>query len=76
MEEEEAYLPHIIMTSYVDWDPTTDYLKICLSSMSRFYDVKQDDVHLSLSNSFGQYRHRAIATLTVLMENRFFDVYE
>ena len=71
---EVASLPHLIMTSDIDWDPTT-YDNV-ISDLQLFYDADADKVHRSNFDDHGNYRHRTVATHTIHDEPEFFDVYE
>lgn len=71
---EVASLPHLIMTSDIDWDPTT-YDNV-ISDLQMFYDAAADEVHRSHFDDHGNYRHRTVATHTIHGEPEFFDVYE
>jgi hypothetical protein len=73
-ENEVNSLPHVIMTSDVDWDPSA--YDNTIDDMAKFYDVEEDEVHHSPFDMKGQYRHRAIATHTVFGELEYFDAYE
>ena len=67
-------LPHVIMTSDVDWDPSS-YDNV-IEDMHHFYDAKIDTVSDSPFDAHGNYRHRTIATHTLLGESEYFDAYE
>jgi hypothetical protein len=73
-ENEVNSLPHVIMTSDVDWDPSA--YDNTIDDMAKFYDVEEDEVHHSPFDMKGQYRHRTIATHTVFGELEYFDAYE
>jgi Reverse transcriptase (RNA-dependent DNA polymerase) len=73
-KEEVHTLPHVIMTSDVDWDPST--YDNTIDNMDQFYDAEEDEVHNSPFDAQGQYRHRTIATHTVLGEMEYSDAYE
>jgi hypothetical protein len=72
--DKDATLPHIIMTSDFDWDPTT-YDNI-IDDMSHFYDAEEDNVHLSPFDGSRQYRRRTDATHSFNGEHQFLDAYE
>ena len=73
-QNEVASLPHLIMTSDIDWDPTT-YDNV-ISDLQLFYDADVDEVHHSHFDDHGNYRHRTVATHNMHHEPEFFDVYE
>ena len=73
-KEEVHMLPHVIMTSDIDWDPST--YDNTIDNMEHFYDAEEDEVHHSPFDMQGQYRHRTVATHTVLGELEYFDAYE
>ena len=73
-EDEVSFLPHLIMTSDVDWDPTT-YVNV-ISDIHTFYDAESDMVHHSNFDDCGNYRHRTVATHMTHPEPEFFDVHE
>ena len=53
-------LPHIIMTSDIDWDPSV-YDNI-IDDMDVFFDTNEDEVYDSAFDAQGNYRHRTIST--------------
>jgi hypothetical protein len=73
-EDELNTLPHIIMTSDMDWDPST--YDITIDDMDMFYDADEDDVYHSLFDHKGDYRHCTVASHTSHGESEFFDAYE
>jgi hypothetical protein len=58
--EEVTYLPHVIMTSDIDWDPTTYNNDI--NDIIAFCDASIDMVHCSNFDDHGNYRHCTVAT--------------
>ena len=72
--EEVQTLPHIIMTSDIDWDPSI--YDNTIDEMDQFYDAEVDEVHHSPFDSQGNYRHRTVATHTILGDPEFFDANE
>jgi hypothetical protein len=73
-EDELNTLPHIIMTSDMDWDPST--YDNTIDDMDKFYDADADEVYHSPFDHNGDYRHRTVATHTFHGESEFFDAYE
>ena len=73
-ENEVNTLPHVIMTSDVEWDPSI-YDNV-IDDMAQFYDAESEEVHHSPFDMQGNYRHRTVATHSILGEQEFFDAYE
>jgi len=67
-------LPHVIMTSDVDWDPSL-YDNI-IENIEEFHDTSIDDHEDANFDQYGEYRHRTIATHTTIPEVEFFDAIE
>ena len=67
-------LPYVIMTSDLDWDPSS-YDNV-IDDLHPFYDAKVDAISDSNFDARGNYRHRTIATHTLHGESEFFDPYE
>jgi hypothetical protein len=61
--EEVTSLPHIIMTSDINWDPTT--YNNYISDIITFFDAIIDTVHRSNFDDHGNYRHRTVTTHTL-----------
>ena len=72
--EELSSLPHIIMTSDVDWDPSM-YDNV-MDDIEKFHDTTAHDHDDENFDQYGEYRHRTIATHTTLPEEEFFDAIE
>ena len=73
-ESELSSLPHIIMTSDVDWDPCIYDNQIV--DLDEFFDAQEEEVYDSPFDQFGDYRHRTIALHSVHLEPEFFDAFE
>jgi hypothetical protein len=67
-------LPHLIMTAYVDWDPTS-YDNV-ISDLHKFYDQDNDEVPHGNFDSHRSYLHQTVVTHLVQPEPEFFDVHE
>jgi hypothetical protein len=67
-------LPHLIMTSNIDWDPSL--YDIIIDNMEQFYDADEEEFHDSPFDLQGTYRHQTVATHSLLAEPEFFDVYK
>ena len=63
-------LPYVIMTSDLDWDPSS-YDNV-IDDLHPFYDAKINDISDSNFDARGNYRHRTIATHTLHGESEFF----
>ena len=72
--DEVSTLPHIIMTSDIDWDPSV--YDNTIDDMDVFYDANEDEVHDSTFDDQGNYRHRTIASHSTHQELEFFDAHE
>jgi hypothetical protein len=70
-ETEISSLPHIIMTSDVDWDPKQ--YDITFDEIEQFCDTSQVDFEHEHFDQYGEYRHWTIATHSVVSEEEFFD---
>ena len=70
-EMELASLPHIIMTSDNDWDPSIYDNDI--TDLEAFHDVTVEDPIHEHFNQYGEYRHRTVATHNIIEEDEFFD---
>jgi hypothetical protein len=68
-DEEWTWLPHVILTSDVDWDPTV--LDHDLTSDTQWYDVLQD-LHRP-GKLLGRHFYSVIKTTKVLMITNFPD---
>ncbi|MFA9289401.1 MAG: reverse transcriptase domain-containing protein, partial [Weeksellaceae bacterium] len=73
-EAELSSLPHIIMTSDIDWDPSI-YDNV-IDDLEEFHDITVDDIAHEHFDQYGEYRHRTIATHSILPEEEFFDAIE
>jgi hypothetical protein len=74
-EDELGTLPHVIMTSDVDWDPCI-YDNI-IEDIAVFHDLSIDLIqHDNPFDDYGEYRHRTVATHNLLDEEEFFDSME
>ena len=71
--DEIGLLPHVVMTSDVDWDPSL-YDNV-IEDMDDFHDPTLDFIdHDNPFNECGEYRHRTVATHTLIEgEEEFFD---
>jgi hypothetical protein len=64
-EDELGVLPHVVMTSDVDWDPSL-YDNV-IEDMDDFHDPTLDFIdHDNPFNGYGEYRKRTIATHTLI----------
>jgi hypothetical protein len=72
-ENELALLPHIVMTSDVDWDPRLHDKDI--ENLEDFHDPSKDDHEHDHFDQYGEYRNRTVATHTCL-EEEFYDACE
>jgi hypothetical protein len=66
--------PHVIMTSDVDWDPTT--CNNGITDIIAFYDASIVTVHCCNFDDHGNFHHHIVATHTLHAELHFFDVHE
>jgi hypothetical protein len=73
-DDEVDYLPHVIMTADVDWDPTP-YDNV-ISDHQKFYDPDIEEVNPGHFNDQGNYLHCTVPTHLVQPESEFFDVHE
>ena len=73
-EGELGSLPHIIMTSDVDWDPSLYDNDI--DDLEQFHDTSVEDFEHEDFTSDGEYRHRTVATHRMVPEDEFFDASE
>jgi hypothetical protein len=71
---ELASLPHIIMTSDVEWDPST-YDKE-LDDLAMFYEASDKDHEERHFDQYGDYRLRTVATHHTCGEKEFYDACE
>ena len=63
------------MTADVDWDPSQFYNSI--KELEKWYDPEVDVIyHDNPFDAYGDYRHRTIATHSVVAEEEFFDAEE
>ena len=67
-------LPHVIMTSDVDWDPS--FYDNIIESIEEFHDTSINDHEDANFDQYGEYRHRTIATHTTIPGVEFFDAME
>jgi hypothetical protein len=67
-------LPHIIMTSDMEWDPR-QYDKD-LDDVAAFYDPSEEDLEERQFDQYGEYRHRTVATHHTCCEEEFYDACE
>jgi hypothetical protein len=67
-------LPHIIMTSDVEWDPSL--YDIIIKDIERFHDTKEDEYEHEDFNCYGEYPHRTVVTHSTLPEEEFFEMVE
>jgi hypothetical protein len=67
-------LPHIIMTSDVEWDPS-QYDKD-LDDLATFYDPSEEDHEERHFDQYGEYPHRTVATHHTCCEEEFYDACE
>jgi hypothetical protein len=74
MNGELKALPHIIMTSDVEWDPSS-YDKE-LADLSTFYDPSEEDHEERHFDNSGEYRHHTVATHHTCGEAEFYDACE
>jgi hypothetical protein len=70
-EAELDSLPHIIMTSDVDWDPSLYDNDIV--DVEKFYDPLVKECEHENFNQYGEYRHRTVAIHNTTSEEEFFD---
>jgi hypothetical protein len=68
-EEELASLPHIVMTSDVDWDPS-QYDKD-IDNFADFHDPSEDAHENYHFNQYGEYHHRTVATHSTCLKKNF-----
>ena len=75
-EAELGLLPHILMTSDVDWDPSL-YDNV-VDDIEAFHDPTVDVIdHDNPFDAYGEYRHRTVATHSLVDgEEEFFDACE
>jgi hypothetical protein len=73
-EAELSSLPHIIMTSDVDWDPKQ--YDITFDEIEQFQDTSQVDFAHKHFDQYGEYRHQTVATRSLVSEEEFFDALE
>jgi hypothetical protein len=71
---EVASLPHLMVTSDVDWDPKT-YDNV-ISDIHNFYDTEADMVHHITFADCCNYHHRTVATHNTHPDPEYFDVHE
>jgi hypothetical protein len=72
-ETELALLPHIIMTSDIEWDPSL-YDNV-LEDLQEFHATSVDFIdHDNPFDQYGEYRCRTVATHSTIPEEEFFDV--
>jgi hypothetical protein len=65
-----AFLPHIVMTSDVDWD-LSHYDKDINNDLAEFYDPSEDNHENYHFNQYGEYCHRTVATHSTSFEEGF-----
>jgi hypothetical protein len=65
-EAELGLLPHNIMTSDIEWDPSL-YDNI-IEDIKKFHDTKEDEYEHEDFNCYGEYRHRTVAKHLTLPE--------
>jgi hypothetical protein len=74
-DDELGTLPHVIMTSDVDWDPCVYENNIDDNAV--FHDPSLDVIeHDNPFDDYGEYRHCTVATHKLLDEEEFFDSME
>jgi hypothetical protein len=57
---EFASIPHIVMTSDVDWNP--NHYDKDIDNLADFHDPSEDDHENYHFDQYGEYRHRTVAT--------------
>jgi hypothetical protein len=72
--KELVSLPHIIMTSDIEWDPS-QYDKE-LDDLADFFDPSEDANEDEHFDQYGEYRHRTVATHHTCLEEEFYDARE
>jgi hypothetical protein len=72
-EEELASLPHIVMTSDVDWDPS--HYDKDIHDLAEFHDPSEDDHENYHFNQYGEYCC-TVATHSTCFEEEFYDACE
>jgi hypothetical protein len=70
-KHELTSLPHIVLTSDVEWDPTT-YDKD-IDNLNDFHDPSEDDHENYHFDQHGEYRHWTVATHNTRTEDEFYD---
>jgi hypothetical protein len=73
-EAELSSLPHIIINSDVNWDPKQ--YDITFDEIEQFHDTSQVDFEHEHFDQYGEYRHRTVATHSLVSEEEFFDALE
>jgi hypothetical protein len=67
-------LPHLIMTSDIDWDPTS--YDNTITNLPQFYNPVVDQVHQRNFDDQGNYLHRTVVTHSMQAVPEYFDVHE
>jgi hypothetical protein len=71
-ETELALLPHIIMTSDIEWDP--NLYDNSVEDLQEFHDTSVDFIdHDNPLDQYGEFRFRTVATHSTIPEEEFFD---
>jgi hypothetical protein len=65
-EEELASLPHIVMISNVDWDPS--HYDNDIDNLADFHDPSEDDHENYHFDWYREYRHLTVATHSTCFE--------
>ena len=73
-DEELCSLPHVIMTSDIDWDPSLN--DNIIENIEEFHDTSIDDHEDPNFDQYGEYRHHTVAKHNTLPEAAFFDAME
>jgi hypothetical protein len=68
-EEELASLPHIVMTSNADWDPS--HYDKDINDLADIQDPSEDNHENYLCDQYGEYCHRTVATHSTCPEKKF-----
>jgi hypothetical protein len=71
MNTELASLPKIIMTSDVEWEPSTDDKE--LNDLETFYDLSEEDHEERHFDQHGEYWHHTVATHCTCCEEELYD---
>jgi hypothetical protein len=62
------------MTSDIDWDPKQ--YDITFDEIEKFHDTSQVDFEHEHFDKYGEFRHRTVATHSLVSEEEFFDALE